>query len=135
MSHASPFARRATALALVFELCAIAGSGGRSGSRRRRGGGIGRSGDWTTTAHFQGAWEQQRQPAACRPLKNCDGVLRLARSVEFHVRSIGNRSGRDVFKMAQQPVMLSTLALPLPSSLTAAHWLDRERLHRGTTAS
>lgn len=97
MSHAGPFARRATSFALVFQSFAIVYRGCVGVKRHgRRGGGARKSG-WMANADFQGARDQHRQTALCRPLKGRGGVFRSGRSGEIHVRSIGNRCAQSVF--------------------------------------
>ena len=97
MSHAGPFARRATSFALVLQSSAIVcrGCGGVKGHSRR--GDSARESGWTANADFQGARDQHRQTSLCRPLKGRGGVFRSGRSGEIHVRSIGNRAAQSVF--------------------------------------
>lgn len=112
VSHARPFARRATSFALVLESFAIVPIGGK---RRRHRFGNGRSSRWTANAHFQGARNQHRQAALRRPLKNCGGACRADRSRGIHVRSIGNRVGHGVFNTTQPFGHASQVTRPAPS--------------------
>ena len=101
MSHARPFARRATPFALVFESFTIVPIGSRSVRRHRLCGGDGRSSGWTANAHLKGARNQHRQAAVRRPLENRGGACGAGRSGEIHVRSIGNRFGHGVVNTTQ----------------------------------